>query len=84
MTKRTVEVTITVDVEVDETKFDDTFMCEFRQQQYAFHSLDDHISHLAALEAQTLINRDFIEGYGPAKDMGIKAEVTGLYTEIVK
>lgn len=72
-TKKTVYVTLTIDVEVDETKFTDEFMQEFRDTFYQFNKLDDHIEHLAQLHARGIYDDDsFIEGYGPASDMGIR------------
>lgn len=72
--KRQVQVTMTVDIEIDEAKFDDTFMREFRETQYNFTTLDQHIEHLAQLSARGCEDSfsTFIEGYGPTKDMGIK------------
>lgn len=70
----TVEVTQTVTVTLDETKFDETFMKEFRESFYQFDTLEEHAEHLAQLEARGLVDdyEPFIEGYGPAEDMGIK------------
>lgn len=73
MITKKVQVTIIVEVTVDETKFDEKFMTEFRQQMYHFTSLDAHIEHLAQMHARGLYdNDDFIEGYGPAQEIGIK------------
>jgi len=73
MITKTVTVTILVEVTVDETKFDDAFMADFRKQMYHFTSLDRHIEHLGQMHARGLYNdEDFIEGYGQAKEMGIK------------
>ena len=72
-TKKTVYVTLTIDVEVDETKFTDEFMQEFRETFYQFNGLDDHIEHRAQLHARGIYDDDsFIEGYGQASDMGIR------------
>lgn len=72
--KRQVQVTLTVDVEIDETKFDANFMEEFRQNYIDFDSLDDHIEHLGQLAARGIETQfsEFIEGYGSTKEMGIK------------
>lgn len=70
-----VEVTQIVTVVVDETKFDEAFMEEFRASFYQFDTLEEHVEHLAQLEARGLIDvfgERFIEGYGPADEMGIK------------
>jgi hypothetical protein len=81
--KRTVEVTITVEVEVDETKFTYAFMEEFRSSFYSFTTVEDHIQHIAQLEARSLLDADFTEGYGPLAEMGIKAKITDQDEEIV-
>ena len=76
LTKRVVVAT-EVSVTVDETKFTDEFMDEFRASFYRFFDIDDHIKHLAQLVARGIIDERsvFIEGYGPPKDMGIKVSV---------
>lgn len=79
----TVEVAQVVTVELDETKFDEAFMQEFREGFYRFHTLEQHAEHIAQLEARGLIE-PFIEGYGPAEDMGIKATAVVESIEIVK
>lgn len=86
MTKKKVEVRQTIEVTVDETKFDESFMEDFRRTMYPFQTLDEHIEHLAQLSARGIIfNEDsFIEGYGVAKDMGIKfCDLREGETEIV-
>ena len=72
MKTKQVDYRNTVEVTVDETKFDETFMREFRAVMYPFKTLDQHIEHLGQLFARGIVdNFSFIEGYGPAKDMGI-------------
>ncbi len=82
----TVEVTQVVTVELDETKFDEAFMQEFRESFYGFHTIERHAEHIAQLEARGLIGdwKPFIEGYGPAEDMGIKATAVMHSIEILK
>ena len=81
--KKRVEVLIDVDVIIDESKFTQTFMAEFRGGHYNFHTVDQHICHLAQLYARGLAdNNQSIEGYGPAKDMGIVFETIGQDEEI--
>lgn len=77
--KRLVEVTFYVDVEMDETKFTPEFMEEFRKYFFPFDCLDDHACHIAQLAAREVLDEKFTEGYGPLKDMGIKANVTMPY-----
>lgn len=83
--KKTVQVTIDVDVTVDESKFTDEWMAEWRTVFYDFHTVDDHIQHIAQLEARGLLSRDFTEGYGPLADMGIeaRADIRRMETEII-
>lgn len=73
-TKR-VAVHFYVDVTVDESKFDETFMREFRESFYKFYTLEEHLQYLAQLYVRGIIDgfsNPFIEGYGLASDMGIK------------
>lgn len=80
---KNVTVHITVKVKIDESKFDEKFMEEFRESFYPFYDLDDHYKHLAQLYARGISdNGDFIEGYGPAEDMGIKFEESWIEEEI--
>jgi hypothetical protein len=69
-----VEVSITVRVTIDETKFDADFMAKLV-------TLDEHIEHLgwayARGRADDFIG-SFIEGYGPAESMGIKFSDVGV------
>lgn len=83
MKKYTVAVTQYVEVEIDETKFDETFMEEFRDYMYQFDTIEEHVEHLAQLEARGLIDFDnFVEGYGDIKDMNITIQVNDWETTI--
>jgi hypothetical protein len=67
----------TIRISVDETKFDEQFMEEFRASFFPFHDLVEHVEHIAQLQARGVIDlefnpNEFIEGYGPANEMGIK------------
>jgi hypothetical protein len=85
MVTRKVVVEQVVSVSADETKFTPEFMTQFREYMYHFTSLDDHLEHLAQLHARGLVDEfSFIEGYGPAKDMGITFKVTDVLHEIVR
>lgn len=80
-------VTQTVTVKLDETKFDEDFMSEFRASFYPFYEIEDHAKHIAQLEARGVISlqfdkSEFIEGYGPADKMGITASIDDNETEI--
>lgn len=74
MTKKfTLNVIRAVEVTVDETKFTEEFMEEYRESFSPFFYLKDHIEHLGWLfAARGVDDTDFIEGYGPAEDFGIK------------
>lgn len=63
-----------VEVEIDETKFDEKFLKEFSEVYYNFiTTIDDHLEHLAQLYVRGLAdNYSFIEGYGDTSDMGIR------------
>lgn len=84
MITKTVVVTQRVRVTVDETKFDADFMSEFRSTHYDFRTLDDHVAHLGQLFARGIVPERtdcFIEGYGNAREMGIRFEVENRSTE---
>ena len=74
--QKIVRVEQVIEVTVDESKFTDAFMAEFRASLYPFQNINDHVGHLGQLHARGLAdNHSFIEGYGPADEMGIKFEV---------
>jgi hypothetical protein len=73
--KRKVEVTFLVEVEVDETKFTPEWIADWQKVFYPFNSVEDHIEHIAQMEARDILNPNFTEGYGPLAEMGIKASV---------
>lgn len=84
VTRRRVEVTQVVAVTVDEEKFTPEFMAQFQMMMFPFDSIDDHLTHLAQLYARGIVDEgSFIEGYGPAEEMGIKFESIGGDQEIV-
>jgi len=85
MITKKVLVTQEIEVTVDETKFSEKFMQEFRDSFYQFDDLDAHIKHLAQLEARGFVPFDnsFIEGYGWSKDMGISFKNEGIEEEIL-
>lgn len=78
-----VEVRQTIEVTIDETKFTPKFMEEFRGSFFCFYTLKDHIEHLAQLAAREVVHDgSFIEGYGPAKEMGISFAEGGIEMEV--
>ena len=64
--KKIIDVTITVEVEVDEKKFTKDFMQDFKKHFYNLDDINDHMQFLAETEAQGLVRGypEFIEGYG--------------------
>lgn len=81
---KAVQVTQVVRVTIDESKFTPEFMREFQAHFYPFTSIERHLEHLAQLYARGLAdNFAFIEGYGPAKDMGIKFEDVSQCQELI-
>lgn len=78
-----VEVTITMEVTVDESKFTEAFFAEFRESFYRFHTLDEHLCHIGQMAARGVISGwqgEFVEGYGA--DMGIRTHETFVEAEI--
>ncbi|MCK5612848.1 hypothetical protein KAR91_63835 [Candidatus Pacearchaeota archaeon] len=62
----TVDVTIEIEVIVDESKFTKEFMDEFNRYITPFDSIDDHVKHIAWCRAVGIITSpsdDFLEGY---------------------
>ena len=76
------KVVFDVEITLDETKFDESFLSEFREGFYQFDDVKEHVEHLAQLEARGLLE-DFTEGYGPIKDMGIKGKTLDWEVEDV-
>ena len=72
--KKEARISVWVEVEVDESKFTEEFMQEFRESFFPFYNVQDHIEHLAWLFGTNRINEltNFIEGYGDPKDFGIQ------------
>lgn len=72
-----------VDVTLDESKFDEAFMEDFRRSFYPFTTVEEHAEHIGQMVVREVTGgkwdpktggRDFIEGYGPPKKMGIEVE----------
>lgn len=87
MTKFTVQVSQLVEVELDETKFTEQFMSEFRESFYSYYTLEEHAEHIAQLIARGVIETGFggvfIEGYGPCAEMGIDGRVIDTEMELM-
>lgn len=82
--KKLVQVTQIVEVEIDEAKFTPDFMSSFNETIFDA-DLNDHFEHIAQLHARGIYDEfsTFIEGYGPPKEMGIKARVKDHEIEIL-
>lgn len=82
--KKIVQVIQNVEVELDETKFDERFLAAYREDFYDFHRIDDHFMHIGQLAARGIADSfsSFIEGYGPPEDFGIKTTVLDRETEV--
>jgi len=78
----TVEVRSLVKVKLDGSKFDKDFMVGFCETFFPCFTLADHAEHIAQLAVREVLENDFTEGYGPLKEMGIKAEVLSVETEV--
>lgn len=80
--------TTLVTVEIDDAKVDAAFMAEFRQSFFQFHTLEEHAQHIAQLAARGIIDatgrdsNEFVEGYGPLEDAGIRYSKARVETEI--
>jgi 5-formaminoimidazole-4-carboxamide-1-beta-D-ribofuranosyl 5'-monophosphate synthetase len=85
MSARTVTVSQTIKVTIGDGELTPEFMAEFRESFYDFDTPEEHFEHLAQLFARGVIegtDDEFIEGYGVAKEMGIKFFRSGLETEV--
>lgn len=79
MTTKFFEVVQTVRIDYDESKFTPEFMKEFRGYLYSFHSVNDHLEHLAQLKARELIeNSSDVEGYGVLSEFGVSLSALDL------
>lgn len=84
MSKKTVFVTIEVEVDLDESKFTEQFMQDFRDSFFPIDTIDEHRMHLAQMFARGIYdNGSSIEGYGLTESMGIKFDHISTETEIV-
>jgi len=84
MAKFACDYSATYGIELDETKFTEEFMAEFREGFYPFFLLSQHAEHIAQLYARGLYDPffdEFIEGYGKPSEMGIKVVFIGATTE---
>jgi hypothetical protein len=74
-----VQVTQQIKVTLDITKFTPEFMADFRRSFYPFDTVEEHAEHIGQMVARAVYpeifpgDDTFIEGYGPANEMGITA-----------
>lgn len=78
-------VSVCIEVELDETKFTPEFFAEYVENFSPYDTLEEHADHIAWMQAcgiEDMSGRQnpFVEGYGPAKDMGITAR--DVWTEV--
>lgn len=62
-------------VEVDETKFTPEFFEEFSSYMWTMTTVEEAVEHLADLFSRGIVDGakdSFIEGFGPAAEMGIR------------
>lgn len=87
MLTKEIRVTQYIKVTIDESKFDQAFFDEYNKYYFDFgddgefrqDTLENHLKHLAQLHARGIYDDDdFIEGYGPAREMGIKFEFVDI------
>lgn len=72
-----INVTQTVKVTLDESKFSKEFLEKFKDFFHDFDDIEEHAKHLAYHEARNMIGYDgFVEGYGNIQNMGISLEIT--------
>lgn len=83
MKKFNIQVTQMVEVILDETKFTEKMMEDFRESFFPLYDVSEHAEHLAQLFARGVYDEgDFIEGYGPSNDFGITFSIYEVYTEV--
>lgn len=72
MKKFRVTLTQEVEVTVDETKFTEEFLEEFRRVFYALNTVEEHAAHLGKLRMQEgVYESSEVEGYGVLRDFGV-------------
>jgi hypothetical protein len=79
ITKR-VDVTFSVSVTLDETKFTPEFMKEYNEAYEENLDLDDHFKLIAYLDVINNLDND--QGYGDPYEMGIKVSTVDVFEEI--
>ncbi|MGG9999726.1 hypothetical protein ACQU0X_06570 [Pseudovibrio ascidiaceicola] len=74
MARYRVELKSTVLIDIDESKFTEAFMAEYRKYfDSSFYEISQFAEHLADLNLREVAeNGDFVEGYGNIEERGIK------------
>lgn len=78
MITKIVKVVTEVEVTLDETKFDEEFFKEYTTHfSSSMDELDDHFLNIAWLYATGRFQfpSEFVEGYGPLTDFGVKCDI---------
>lgn len=66
-----VEVTQVVKVQIDDEKINEDFNRVFSSYMWDVNCIEDHVKHLAQMEARGLIDCDgYVEGYGRLPEIG--------------
>lgn len=80
--KKSILVTQLVEVEINESFFSEEFLKEFREVFYNFHTINDHMKHIAQLSARGLIGSGSVpEGYCEGMIIGHSPEVIEVEME---
>lgn len=78
-----VEVTQSIKVTVDETKFTPEFNQEFSSVMWDVDDIEDHVENLAKMQAREMIGLDhFVEGYGDIRKMGCAVQTLSIEADI--
>lgn len=83
--KKKVRVEFEVEIDYNGDSFNKEFMEAFRGYMYPFHTINDHLEHLAQLKVRGLADdNEFVEGYGILKDKrGITMESELTHIEVL-
>lgn len=76
--KHSIEVTRTVIVEIDETRFTPKVMADFNEFiTYVGDQIEDHADYIAqqAIDNTFVVERGFMEGYGNLREVGVKVSI---------
>lgn len=85
--KKIVEIKHTVEIEVDESKFTEKFMEEYRQYICQLYTVEEHMENLVSYYCYPNFpyefdKSEFVEGYGKLYDLGVKFVLLNTETDI--